>query len=251
MSAGCFAGWRTAIGQDVLMGSGSTPPRVLLVDEDVDARQSLERGLRLSGFEVATARDGLEALRCVTETRPDAIVMDIGMPVRTGIRVICELRAVDGDVPVCMLSAPCWVDDRIAGLEVGADDYLVKPFALAELVARVQAMLRGRGMALRSLRSITVGPLEIDIPGRSVRVSGAEVDLTTREFDLLAVLAEHGHTVLSRVQLLEFVWGYDFPADTNVVDLFIGCLRRKLEAGGRPRLLHTVRGVGFVLGAQQ
>jgi two-component system, OmpR family, response regulator PrrA len=224
---------------------------VLLVDEDVDVRESLERGLRLSGFEVATARDGLEALRCVSETRPDAIVMDVGVPVLTGVRVICALRDVDRDVPVCVLSAPCSVDDRIAGLEAGADDYLVKPFALGQLVARVQALLRSRGMALRSSQSITVGPLEMDIPGRRVRVYGTELDLTTREFDLLVMLAEHGPTVLSRAQLLELVWGYDFAADTNVVDLFIGYLRRKLEAGGGPRLLQTVRGGGFVLRGQQ
>jgi two-component system response regulator PrrA len=142
------------------------------------------------------------------------------------------------------------VDDRIAGLEAGADDYLVKPFALAQLVARVQALLRSRRMALRSSQSITVGPLEVDIPGRRVRVYGAEVDLNTREFDLLAVLAEHEPTVLSRAQLLELVWGYDFAADTNVVDLFIGYLRRKLEAGGGPRLLHTVSGAGFALRGQ-
>ena len=225
-------------------------PRVLLVDGDVDVRESLERGLRLSGFEVATARDGVEALRCVSQTRPDVIVMDIGIPVLAGVRVIRALRDMDSHVPVCVLSAPASVDDRIAGLEAGGDDYLVKPFPLAQLVARVEALLRSRGNALRSSQSITVGPLEMDIPGRRVRVYGTEVDLNAREFDLLAVLAENGPTVLSRVQLIELVWGYDFAADTNVVDLFIGYLRRKLEAGGRPRVLHTVCGVGFVLRGQ-
>ena len=225
-------------------------PRVLLVDGDVDVRESLERGLRLSGFEVATARDGVEALRCVSQTRPDVIVMDIGIPVLAGVRVIRALRDMDSHVPVCVLSAPASVDDRIAGLEAGGDDYLVKPFALAQLVARVQALLRSRGNALRSSQSITVGPLEMDIPGRRVRVYGTEVDLNARESDLLAVLAENGPAVLSRVQLTELVWGYDFDADTNVVDLFIGYLRRKLEAGGGPRVLHTVCGVGFVLRGQ-
>jgi two-component system, OmpR family, response regulator PrrA len=128
---------------------------------------------------------------------------------------------------------------------------LVKPFVLAELVARVKALLRRRGAtATFSSETITVGPLEVDIPGRRARVNGADVDLTKREFDLLAVLAEHKTAVLSRAQLLELVWGYDFAADTNVVDVFIGYLRRKLEAGGAPRLLHTVRGVGFVLRTQ-
>ena len=143
------------------------------------------------------------------------------------------------------------VDDRVAGLEAGADDYLVKPFVLAELVARVKALLRRRGStASSSSETITVGPLEVDIPGRRARVNGVDVDLTKREFDLLAVLAEHKTAVLSRAQLLELVWGYDFAADTNVVDVFIGYLRRKLESNGGPRLLHTVRGVGFVLRLQ-
>ncbi len=134
----------------------------------------------------------------------------------------------------------------MAGLEAGADDYLVKPFVLAELVARVRALLRRRGAtATSSSETITVGPLEVDIPGRRARVNGVDVDLTKREFDLLAVLAEHKTAVLSRAQLLELVWGYDFAADTNVVDVFIGYLRRKLEADGGPRLLHTVRGVGI------
>jgi two-component system response regulator PrrA len=197
------------------MDSGSASPRVLVVDDDPDVLASLERGLRLSGFEVSTAVDGAEALRSA------------------------------------VLSARSSVDDRVAGLEAGADDYLVKPFVLAELVARVKALLRRRGAtATFSSETIQVGSLEVDIPGRRARVNGVDVDLTKREFDLLAVLAEHKTAVLSRAQLLELVWGYDFAADTNVVDVFIGYLRRKLEAGGAPRLLHTVRGVGFVLRTQ-
>jgi two-component system response regulator PrrA len=216
---------------------------VLVVDDDPDVLASLERGLRLSGFDVSTAVDGAEALRSATETRPDAIVLDINMPVLDGVSVVTALRAMDNDVPVCVLSARSSVDDRVAGLEAGADDYLVKPFVLAELVARVKALLRRRGSsATFSSETIQVGPLEVDIPGRRARVK--------REFDLLAVLAEHKTAVLSRAQLLELVWGYDFAADTNVVDVFIGYLRRKLEAGGAPRLLHTVRGVGFVLRTQ-
>lgn len=233
------------------MDTGVTSPRVLVVDDDSDVLASLERGLRLSGFEVATAVDGAEALRSATENRPDAIVLDINMPVLDGVSVVTALRAMDNDVPVCVLSARSSVDYRVAGLEAGADDYLVKPFVLAELVARVKALLRRRGStATSSSETITVGPLEVDIPGRRARVNGVDVDLTKREFDLLAVLAEHKTAVLSRAQLLELVWGYDFAADTNVVDVFIGYLRRKLEAGGGPRLLHTVRGVGFVLRMQ-
>lgn len=205
------------------MDTGVTSPRVLVVDDDSDVLASLERGLRLSGFEVATAVDGAEALRSATENRPDAIVLDINMPVLDGVSVVTALRAMDNDVPVCVLSARSSVDDRVAGLEAGADDYLVKPFVLAELVARVKALLRRRGStATSSSETITVGPLEVDIPGRRARVNGVDVDLTKREFDLLAVLAEHKTAVLSRAQLLELVWGYDFAADTNVVDVFIG-----------------------------
>lgn len=240
-----------ASGNIAYMDSGGASPRVLVVDDDPDVLASLERGLRLSGFQVATAVDGAEALRSATETRPDAIVLDINMPVLDGVSVVTALRAMDNDVPVCVLSARSSVDDRVAGLEAGADDYLVKPFVLAELVARVKALLRRRGStATFSSETIQVGPLEVDIPGRRARVNGVDVDLTKREFDLLAVLAEHKTAVLSRAQLLELVWGYDFAADTNVVDVFIGYLRRKLEAGGAPRLLHTVRGVGFVLRTQ-
>jgi two-component system, OmpR family, response regulator PrrA len=230
------------------MDSAAVSPRVLVVDDDDDVLASLERGLRLSGFDVSTAKDGAEALRSATETRPDAIVLDINMPVLDGVSVVTALRAMDNDVPVCVLSARSSVDDRVAGLEAGADDYLVKPFVLAELVARVKALLRRRGAtATFSSETISVGPLEVDIPGRRARVNGVDVDLTKREFDLLAVLAENAGVVLSRQRLLELVWGYDFDVDTNVADVFISYLRRKLERDGLPRVIHTVRGIGYVL----
>ncbi|MGZ8713872.1 MAG: response regulator transcription factor, partial [Mycobacterium sp.] len=204
-----------------------------------------------NGYDVAVAADGETALRSVGALRPQAIVLDVMMPGLDGLEVCRRLRASGAHVPVLMLTARDAIDERVAGLDAGADDYLVKPFVLAELVARVRALLRRRGStATFSSETIQVGPLEVDIPGRRARVNGVDVDLTKREFDLLAVLAEHKTAVLSRAQLLELVWGYDFAADTNVVDVFIGYLRRKLEAGGAPRLLHTVRGVGFVLRTQ-
>jgi two-component system response regulator PrrA len=237
-----------------LTGTAQAGPdggRVLVVDDDAAIRRSLTRALRLRGFAVTEAEGGAAALDLIARTPPDVLVLDISMPGVDGIEVCRTLRDGGSDLPVLVLSALDEVADRVAGLQAGADDYLVKPFVLAELVARVKALLRRRGSsATFSSETIQVGPLEVDIPGRRARVNGADVDLTKREFDLLAVLAEHKTAVLSRAQLLELVWGYDFAADTNVVDVFIGYLRRKLEAGGAPRLLHTVRGVGFVLRTQ-
>ena len=222
---------------------------VLVVDDDEDVRTSLERGLRLSGFTVVTAVDGADALRKVNELRPDAMVLDMNMPVLDGTGVVTALRAMSNDIPVCVLSARSTVDDRISGLESGADDYLVKPFVLAELIARIRAMLRRRGAAPPSdaTAPVRIGGLDIDLAGHRVRRDGSEIPLTKREFELLDVLARNQGIVLSRERLLELVWGYDFVADTNVVDVFVGYLRRKFETGGAPRILHTVRGVGFVL----
>ncbi|MFC9357274.1 response regulator transcription factor [Rhodococcus sp. NPDC057014] len=226
---------------------------VLVVDDDEDVRTSLERGLRLSGFTVLTAVDGADALRVVSEQRPDAMVLDMNMPVIDGTGVVTALRAMSNDIPICVLSARDTVDDRISGLESGADDYLVKPFVLAELIARIRAMLRRRGTTAAAPADspasppIRIGALEIRLSERRVFVAGEEVTLTKREFELLEVLARNVGIVLSRERLLELVWGYDFVADTNVVDVFVGYLRRKFEVGGQPRILHTVRGVGFVL----
>jgi two-component system response regulator PrrA len=228
-----------------------TTPTVLLVDDDEDLLASVERGLRLSGFRVVIARDGAAALRCVSEQSPDALVLDMNMPVLDGAGVVTALRAMGNDVPICVLSARNSVDDRIAGLESGADDYLVKPFVLAELVARIRALLRriDAGAVPALTGAIAVGPLEIDEAGYRAVLNGREIELTKREFELLSTLARNSGVVLSRERLLELVWGYDFAADTNVVDVFVGYLRRKLEADGTPRLLHTIRGVGFVLRA--
>ena len=233
------------------MTSERDTSKVLLVDDDEDLLASVERGLRLSGFEVLIARDGAEALRCVSDNAPDAIVLDMNMPVLDGAGVVTALRAMGNEVPICVLSARNSVDDRIAGLESGADDYLVKPFVLAELVARIRALLRRRTDTAPAATpgAMTVGPLEIDEAGYRALLHGREIELTKREFELLSTLARNTGVVLSRDRLLELVWGYDFAADTNVVDVFVGYLRRKLETEGTPRLLHTIRGVGFVLRA--
>src|ERR1700692_1262514 len=164
------------------MDTGATSPRVLVVDDDSDVLASLERGLRLSGFEVSTAVDGAEALRSATETRPAPIVLDINMPVLDGVSVVTALRAMDNDVPVCVLSARSSVDDRVAGLEAGADEYLAKACVLAELVARVRALLRRRGStATFSSETIQVGPLEVEIPGRGARAYGGDGGLSQRD----------------------------------------------------------------------
>jgi two-component system response regulator PrrA len=220
-------------------------PDVLVVDDDEDIRVSLDRGLRLSGFAVRTAADGDAALAAVAANPPDCVVLDVGLPGRDGIAVVESLRADGVGVPVLVLSARSSVDDRVLGLAAGADDYLVKPFALAELVARLRALLRRAPAPARS--ALAVGALTVDPARRRATVDGAPVELTRREFDLLETLARNAGIVVSRERLLELVWGYDFAVDTNVVDVFVSQLRRKLEAGGAPRLVHTVRGIGFTL----
>jgi two-component system response regulator PrrA len=225
--------------------------RILVVEDQAEIASGLRTLLERNRYSVDVATDGTSGYDLLLRGTYDAAIVDVILPGRDGFSLCRDARAEGIETPVLLLTARDAVEDRVRGLDAGADDYLVKPFVLAELVARVRALLRRRGAtATSSSETITVGPLEVDIPGRRARVNGVDVDLTKREFDLLAVLAEHKTAVLSRAQLLELVWGYDFAADTNVVDVFIGYLRRKLEAGGGPRLLHTVRGVGFVLRLQ-
>lgn len=228
------------------MGGATPPGTVLVVDDDAAIRRSLERGLRLSGFAVRTAPDGLGALAAVADGPPDVLVLDVSMPGMSGIEVCARLRADGRDLPVLMLSALDETADRIAGLQAGGDDYLVKPFALQELVLRLRALLRRRPPAVPE-QVLRVADLLIDPAARTVRRGGRPLDLTRREFELLEVLARNTGLVLTRDQLLERVWGYDFDVRSDAVDTFVSYLRRKLEADGAPRLVQTVRGVGFVL----
>ena len=220
------------------------PGTVLIVDDDAVLRRSLARALRLAGFRTDVAEGGRDALARIAASRPDVVVLDVSMPDLSGTEVCRRLRAGGNEVPVVMLSALDEADDRISGLQSGADDYLVKPFVTAELELRLRALLRRRPPATGVLR---VGDLVVDADTRTARRAGIELELTRREFDLLEVLTRNAGMVLTRDRLLELVWGYDFDVGTNAVDTFVSYLRRKLESGGAPRLIHTVRGVGFLL----
>jgi DNA-binding response OmpR family regulator len=238
-----MTGIRTA-GQ--VAGAGDGPGgRVLVVDDDAAIRRSLGRALRLRGFAVTEADGGAAALDLLERTPPDILVLDISMPDVDGIEVCRTLRDGGSDLPVLVLSALDEVADRVAGLQAGADDYLVKPFALEELVLRLHALLRRRPP--RPDDRVRACGLVLDPAARTAERDGEPLDLTRREFELLEVLVRNAGLVLTRDQLLDRVWGYDFEVRTDAVDTFVSYLRRKLEAGGRPRVLHTVRGVGFVL----
>ncbi|MEM9036505.1 MAG: response regulator transcription factor [Actinomycetota bacterium] len=232
------------------MTDGEAAPRILVVDDDPQVRRSLERGLRLAGFDVDVAEGGRSALDRLADGEPDAIVLDVTMPDIDGVEVCRRLRDVGIEVPVCMLSARDDVEDRVAGLRAGADDYLVKPFSFEELRLRLEALLRRRMTAIPDQPAgdaIRVGELAVDAAARTVSWAGEEIDLTRREFDLLETLVRNRGSVLSRAQLLDQVWGYDFDVRTNVVDVFVGYVRRKLTAAGADQVIETVRGVGYVV----
>ncbi len=221
------------------------PPVVLLVDDDARILRAVGAGLTLEGFEVVPASGGRAALAAVELVDPAVMLLDMSMPDLDGLEVLRRLRASGRDLPVCVLSARDEVGHRVAGLEAGADDYVVKPFALDEVVARLHALLRRRPPEDRD--GISVGDLELDRAGHRAMRGSRDLELTRRELELLEVFMHHPGDVIAREQLHEEVWGYDFDPKTNVADVFVGYLRRKLEAGGEPRILHTVRGVGFVL----
>jgi two-component system response regulator PrrA len=220
-------------------------PDVLVVDDDPSVRAALQRGLTLEGLAVRQVADGAAALAEVALRPPAVLVLDVVMPGLSGVEVVRRLRADGRSLPVCMLSARDEVDDRVAGLAAGADDYVVKPFSIGELAARLHALVRLHEG--RDRRPVTLGELVVESDRRIASRAGRDLELTTREFDLLSAFVHHPGQVLSRSQLLEQVWGYTWDVDSNVVDVFIGYLRKKLEADGGERLLHTVRGVGFVL----
>jgi DNA-binding response OmpR family regulator len=219
-------------------------PVVLLVDDHAAIRRTVAAGLELEGFAVVAASGGRAALEAAARVRPAVVLLDLSMPDLDGLEVLRRLRDDGDEVPVCVLSARDEVGDRVRGLEAGADDYIVKPFAIEEVVARLNALLRRRPAEGQALEA---GDLRLDPRARTARRGDRELELTRREFDLLALFLRHDGEVLDRGRLHEEVWGYTFDPGTNVADVFVGYLRRKLEASGEPRVLHTVRGVGFVL----
>jgi two-component system, OmpR family, response regulator MprA len=220
--------------------------KILVVDDERAVRESLRRALELEGYEIELAADGREALeRLEADSQPDALILDVLMPGVDGLEVCRRLRRAGSRLPVLMLTARDAVENRVAGLDAGADDYVTKPFALEELLARIRALLRrttdGAGEALR------FADLELDPGTREVRRGGELIELTRTEFSLLELFLRNPRQVLTRSIIFERVWGYDFGYGSNSLDVYVGYLRRKTEAGGKPRLIHTVRGVGYAL----
>jgi two-component system response regulator MprA len=222
--------------------------RILVVDDEPSVREALERVLRLDGFEVALAEDGVQAVRELSVGSPDAVLLDVLMPRLDGLEVCRRLRDVGDRTPVLMLTARDTVGDRVAGLEAGADDYLVKPFALEELLARLRALLRRTGWE-GERRVLRCDDLILDPVAYEVRRGERPIELTRTEFLLLVLFLHHPRQVLTRSVIFDRVWGYDFGPASNSLEVYVGYLRRKTEAGGEPRLVHTVRGVGYVLRA--
>ncbi|NGN65929.1 response regulator transcription factor [Streptomyces sp. A7024] len=221
------------------------PERLLVVEDDPTLRELLSASLRLAGFDVAAAESGAQALASVREQRPELIVLDVMLPDIDGFEVVRRLRAQQADPPVLFLTARDAPEDRIGGLRAGGDDYVTKPFNLEELVLRIRAILRRAGGRQPDGR-ITVGDLELDPDSHQVSRGGQPVELSPTEFSLLRVLMEHAGQVLSKDQLLQLVWQYDFGGDDSIVASYISYLRRKVDAT-EPKLIHTVRGTGYVL----
>jgi two-component system response regulator MprA len=224
--------------------------RILVVDDDRAVRESLRRSLAFNGYQVDLAADGQAALTAVSSARPDAMVLDVMMPRLDGLEVCRRLRGTGDDLPILVLTARDAVSDRVAGLDAGADDYLPKPFALEELLARLRALLRRRSSPSDgevSSAPLRFADLSLDPDTREVRRGERPISLTRTEFALLEMLLANPRRVLSRTRILEEVWGYDFPTTGNALEVYIGYLRRKTESDDESRLIHTVRGVGYVL----
>jgi two-component system response regulator MprA len=222
--------------------------RILVVDDDRAVRESLRRSLAFNGYSVDLAQDGQEALEMITSDRPDALVLDVMMPRMDGLQVCRHLRSTGDDLPILVLTARDSVSERVAGLDAGADDYLPKPFALEELLARMRALLRRTAFDDNTeTATLTFADLSLDPMTREVTRGERHISLTRTEFSLLEMLIANPRRVLTRSRILEEVWGFDFPTSGNALEVYVGYLRRKTEAEGEPRLIHTVRGVGYVL----
>jgi DNA-binding response OmpR family regulator len=224
---------------------GDGHPVVLLVDDDAAIRRSVADGLELEGFEVVPASGGRAALAALDSITPAVVVLDLAMPDLDGLEVLRRVRDNGHEVPICILSARDEVDDRVRGLEAGADDYVVKPFALEEVAARLHALLRRRPAPPAG--RLEAGDVVVHPAAARAERAGRDLELTRRELELLALFVARPGEILTRREMHEQVWGYTFDPGTNIADVFVGYLRRKLEAAGEPRILHTVRGVGFVL----
>ena len=226
--------------------------KILVVDDEQAVRESLRRSLRFNGYEVLTANDGLEAVETVRAENPELVILDVMMPNMDGLEVCRTLRSEGWDRPILVLTARDGVSDRVAGLDAGADDYLPKPFALEELLARVRSLVRRASADSIAAEApveskLSFEDLELDADTREVSRGGRAISLTRTEFALLQLLMENPRKVLSRSKILEEVWGYDFPTSGNALEVYIGYLRKKTEGEGDTRLIHTVRGVGYVL----
>lgn len=219
--------------------------RVLVVEDDGAVRRAVERALSFEGYDVVTARDGAEALAIVLNDKIEAIVLDVMMPIIDGLEACRRIRARGDTTPILILTARTDIDDRVAGLDAGADDYLVKPFALEELLARLRALLRRSSGTVAEV--LKVGDMVMDTGSREVRRGDTIVELTKTEFDLLELLMTNPGIVIDRDTIYDRIWGYDFATSSNSLDVYIGYLRRKTEIDDAPRLIQTVRGVGYVV----
>jgi two-component system OmpR family response regulator len=230
-----------------LTRTDGAPLRVLVVDDEANIAELIGMALRYEGFEVATAQTGAKAVSSAKTFDPDAVVLDMMLPDFDGLEVLRRMRSADPEVPVLFLTARDAVEDRVAGLTAGGDDYVTKPFSLEELVARLRGLMRRAGARRAESSSVLmVGDLELDEDSREVRRAGEEITLTATEFELLRYLMRNPKRVLSKAQILDRVWNYDFGGQANVVELYISYLRKKIDAGREP-MIHTMRGAGYVL----